>query len=124
MSANAGYNDQLTSEEAELGYEVREVEHPRKEFAYNPPTVRAVVFTLGPSDRIIKMNHPDGGTTYKHQRYGVFRASPGGREGWLPVGVLTPGNPAEAIRIARAGVDADPPIVPKVPPPLSSAGEE
>ena len=101
------YNSQLTEAEQKLGYVVMDVDNPRANYSGEPTKVRAVVFVLGESDVIIKLNDPiRRGVSYSHQRYGrypvlgPFKEQP--EPQWQPVGGPY-WEPAQAIQQAQSG---------------------
>lgn len=101
------FPDMLTKEESELGYMVEETKNPEAHYAFHLPTIKAVVFKLGQSDRIIKMECPSGNVFYKHQRYGTFTGDAKGDPSWLPYCDTFDYAPGEAILKARAGVQVE-----------------
>jgi len=55
-------SDDLTTEDKAAGFALVEVENPEAMIdSLSPPAVMAVVYSIGPSDRIIKFNNPANG---------------------------------------------------------------
>jgi len=112
------YPTELTEEEKKLGFEITDVENPEGKFTIGPTTVKAVVNRIGPSDRVIKMQSPDGKIIdYQCERYGQFK----GQEDRFPPDWLTTGlqynNPDRAVSIAKSRKDAPlNNIITKIPP--------
>ena len=82
------YTTELTPEESKLGFSVIEFKNPQsKFFAGMPETVLGVAKMIGQSDRIVKMKVPEGGFSFKHQRFG-YLSNDRFRDNldWLPVG--------------------------------------
>ena len=92
------YSTELTDNETSLGFKLVDVTNPRGHFAYNPDTVSAVVFQLGPRDRIIKINNPmTGKQEYKHQTHGRYDFQDDSQAEWLPVSSFAYPTPESAI---------------------------
>jgi len=109
----------ISEEETNLGYEICEIDNPHKYGLLPAPTVVAIVFRLGESDRIIKVNTPNGGIAYSHQRYGLYdwQEERGGEPNWKPVNIYF--DPKSALEKAPMGIENIFPdrvkIIPKVP---------
>ena len=98
----ADYGDTLTKEEENWGYQLLDVENPSDRES-DCPIVKAVVYKLGQSDRIIKVVTVDGSCRYKHQRYGRIGTSIATPPDWLTVGDMAFATPAMAIRMIKPG---------------------
>lgn len=102
------YSDQLTPEEQQLGFRLREIIDPNGRYARQPKKVQAVVYEINSHDRIIKVKNRNTKTlTYHFQRFGTFDPSPSPENAaWLPlsdVGYPTLEMPK---RVIGLGIDA------------------
>lgn len=113
MTHEPVYSDQLTGDEARLGFEVREVANPAGHFAFTAARVPAVILALGRSDRLVKLNPPWGGAAYQHERYGTAEGA-GGAD-WWPVHDPYD-TPEAALRAYHAGYQPGGPAHPAVTP--------
>jgi len=102
MSNSEMYPDELTREEAELGFQKALVSNPRRIYVGQPSLIPVVLYVLGPMDHIIKTRDPDGNLAYSHRQYGDLGQKDAPE--WKPVLVPLP-SAADAIRIARKGLD-------------------
>lgn len=107
----------LTPQEQQFGFALMEFKTPNGALASIPERVQAVARMIGPSNRIVKMNLPSGGTTFAHQRYGYseldrFRD----RLDWHSVGMGGYGSAAEAMRIVTSGRSEEGPRIIAVDP--------
>jgi len=102
MSDNEMYPNDLTREEAELGFQKVLVSNPRRKYVGHPSLIPVVLYAVGPMDHIIKIRDPDGNLAYSHRQYGDrgLRDAPD----WKPVLVPVP-PAANAIRIAKKRLD-------------------
>ena len=102
MSDNEMCPNDLTREEAELGFQEVLVSNPRRIFFGHPSLIPVVLYALGPMDHIIKIRDPDGNLAYSHRQYGVrgLRDAPD----WHPVLMDVP-SAADAIRYAKKRLD-------------------
>jgi len=110
------YNDYLDRYEASLGYTIEEIDNPQKDPGA-PERIRAVVYVLGLSDRVIKISSMlTGKPTYTHKRYGVWQNLQEEPAEWHPVG-HTCHDPRQAIELAMNHYDEDfiCKVVPRVP---------
>jgi hypothetical protein len=113
MSEGPQYSDEITQAEQRLGFTRQTLASPNYgEDLFALPSVQAVVYDLGPSDRIIKV---DAGV-YKHEAYGVLGSQPPEKAAWLPVGTMYYTDPAEAVNLARLEIDGHPPVNRMTPP--------
>jgi hypothetical protein len=96
------YSDVLSEQDQSLGFIRVLVANPEFEYAYHSRLTPAVIFPLGESDRIIKLNNPGGQPEYQHQTFGTYGSS--GKPDWLPA--QTPLASAKmAIQSAQFGRD-------------------
>src|SRR5579872_3537905 len=98
MIYDNAYADELTREEKNWGFELLDVKDPR-ESQLGRPKIKAVVYKLGPSDRIVRVATVKGNWAYRHQRYG--RMGTMTTPNWLPVGDMTFVKPGLAIQMIR-----------------------
>jgi hypothetical protein len=85
MAAADLFPSELTDLEREVGFVVRKIENPDGHYAGYPPTIDAVVYSLSPSRRIVKLLLPEGRIGYQLQRYGRYSFKPpGAASSWLP----------------------------------------
>ena len=79
--------DQLTPEEEQLGFRLRDIVDPNGRFARHPKKIPAVVYELSSHDRILKVwNRNTKTSAYHFQRFGAFTPSPSCENAaWLPL---------------------------------------
>src|SRR5262249_41108640 len=104
------YPAEATCEEEVAGFKVTDILAPHAFQGDGLRTIKAVVYSCGPSHRVIKMRHPNGRIFYKLQQFGMFADSPDYEEAdWLPVGLDLEFDPNKAVgeagRIMRAAPD-------------------
>ncbi len=108
MSDWKSYSDQLTPEEEQLGFRLREIVDPNNRYTRQPKKVQAVVYDLNSHDRILRVRNPNTQTSaYHFQRFGVFdQGQSDENAAWLPlsdVGYPTLEMPK---RVISSGIDA------------------
>jgi len=117
------YPSKISEEEKILGYEICEITNPEQQGLFPSPTITVVIYPLGESDRIIKVNHPSLGIVYAHQRYGLyeFQDQENRTPDWKPVNTYW--DPNEAIAKALMGFETmfpnRVPIFKKIPPSIT-----
>jgi hypothetical protein len=101
------YSDQLTPEEEQLGFRVRDIVNPNSRFARHPRKVQAVVYDINSHDRIIKMrNRNTKIPTYHFQRFGAFdRSRSCENSAWLPLSDVGYPTLEMAVRVIGSGID-------------------
>jgi hypothetical protein len=80
------YPTVITPAEAAAGFRLIDIESPDGQPSGQPPTVRAVVYRVDASHRVVKMAHPGRpGHYYAVQMFGRFSFDPEGRRAkWVP----------------------------------------
>jgi len=109
----------LTPEEEVAGFKKVEILAPHAYQGDGHKTIMAVVYSCGPSHRVIKKRNLEGRRTYKLEQFGVFAGSPDYEEpDWLPVGVEVECDPNVAVEDAarRMREAAGPAIESRIPP--------
>jgi len=92
------YPSEITTEELELGFAIKEIKSPDSHFAGQPASIKAVIYQHNESYRIIKILNPNDGIEYKLQKYGQLPDSPEYvAPEWWPVGMLQDSDPEIAI---------------------------
>jgi hypothetical protein len=80
------YSTELTEADEKAGFALKENLNPQSQYFGASDTVQAVVLDLGDSHRMVKLNRPDGVSTYKLQQFGkdLFQRE-GEKPEWKPV---------------------------------------
>ncbi len=119
--SNPIYPSQLTTEEAVAGFKVIDILDPHHFQGDGLKTIKAVVYSHGPSHRLIKMRNVDGRIFYKLEQYGRRTGAPDYEEvEWQPVGDLVSDEANEAVEdLPRFIRETDAGITSHVPPPIS-----
>jgi hypothetical protein len=101
VSQHPLYPDQLSPDDASLGFALVEVDAPDAPAGATMPSVTAIVRVLGPSERVIKVNDAPGGRAYYvRQVYGAHRQEGGDA---LPAWVTCGQYPDAAFAVSPAG---------------------
>jgi hypothetical protein len=96
------YNDQLSPQEATLGYIRAYVSNPQRHFYANGSIVPAVIRPIAAGLRLIKLSAPDGTFSYPIQGYGSYGVSD--TPDWKPI-ISGVSNPKAAILSALKGIE-------------------
>lgn len=120
VMANDLYTTEINDTEKDAGFTVAEIASPRGQYAFEADTIQAVVCPIDKSNRVVKMEWPNGFVTYKHQRYGIWAYEEDSDDpDWKPVGdgIEFDSDSASAVARAKAltGEEVDPKIVERVP---------
>lgn len=99
------YPSDITDDERLAGFVVAEITNPDGHYAFSPQTIRAVIYPVDESHRLIKMLSPWGQVSYKLQVYGRFNFQrTDERNDWAPCGEGADLDPQAAVENIEMGM--------------------
>lgn len=100
------YLDELTEKERNLGFQLLEIETSEGTFRGSPAIIKAVIYLLGPADRIVKTyNEMSQRVEYHREVHGVYDPPiPGDIAKWRPYGMPRL-DPVEAVSYEARHLD-------------------